>query len=280
MSILLQNHKIFLEDKKWLGLSKVFDMFHVLEYGNHDFKGTYNYIVSADARIRIMYNFSKGTPDEQEIAKFIYLAFSRGVKDYNAAYLVFNFEVDMISFLLEVIYKWIQMYHVQIQLDWLKYIFEFLELYGKNPVRDTYFEQMKGNYILSVCILEILYDYKIMVSDLIHDKEYQQLEMKLYTPDEAARLFHLFLDMQNESERTLVIWIIFMRLDILLSANLLYHRVINNQKMGVVITLEDESVLKNTKDINERLEIFFKYFQDDQFIEMCKNIIPRTSSNN
>ena len=126
MSIQLQEHKVLLEDKKWLGLSKVFDMFHVLEYGNYDFKGTYNYIVSADARIRVMYNFSKGTPDEQEIAKFIYLAFSRGVKDYNAAYLVFNFEVDMISFQLGVIYKWIQTYHVQIQLDWLKYILEFL----------------------------------------------------------------------------------------------------------------------------------------------------------
>ena len=280
MSIQLEEHKFLLEDKKWLGLSKVFDMFHVLEYGNYDFKGTYNYIVSADARIRVMYNFSRGTPDEQEIAKFIYLGFIRGVKDYNAAYLVFNFEVDMISFQLGVIYKWIQTYHVQIQLDWLKYILEFLERYGMNPVRDTHFEQMKGNYVLSVCVLEILYDYKIMVSDLIHDKEYQNLEMKLYTPDEAARCFHLFLDMQNESERTLVIWIIFMRLDILLSANLLYHRIINNQRMGVVITLEDEETLKNTKDINERLRVFFKYFQDDQFIEMCKNTIPRTSSSN
>lgn len=280
MSIQLQEHKVLLEDKKWLGLSKGFDMFHVLEYDNYDFKGTYNYIVSADARIRVMYNFSKGTPDEQEIAKFIYLAFSRGIKDYNAAYLVFNFEVDMISFQLEVIYKWIQTYHVQIQLDWLKYILEFLERYGMNPVRDAHFEQMKGNYVLSVCVLEILYDYKIMVSDLIHDKEYQNLEMKLYTPDGAAQYFHLFLNMQNESERTLVIWIIFMRLDILLSANLLYHRIINNQRMGVVITLEDEETLKNTNDINERLRVFFKYFQDDQFIEMCKNTIPRTSSSN
>lgn len=280
MSIQLQEHKFLLEDKKWLGLSKGFDMFHVLEYDNYDFKGTYNYIVSADARIRIMYNFSRGTPDEQEIAKFIYLAFIRGVKDYNAAYLVFNFEVDMISFQLGVIYKWIQTYHVQMQLDWLKYILEFLERYGMNPVRDAHFEQMKGNYVLSVCVLEILYDYKIMVSDLIHDKDYQNLEMKLYTPDEAARCFRLFLNMQNESERTLVIWIIFMRLDILLSANLLYHRIINNQRMGVVITLEDEETLKNTNDINERLRVFFKYFQDDQFIEMCKNTIPRTSSSN
>ena len=71
-----------------------------------------------------------------------------------------------------------------------------------------------------------------------------------------------------------------MRLDILLSANLLYHRIINNQRMGVVITLEDEEILKNTKDINERLRVFFKYFRDDQFIEMCKNTIPRTSSSN